>query len=167
MAPNGEGIMNQTTANQISLRFIRYGLGIGLLGIMTGYLPLFHYLMSDSTPSCPSAPIHGHLILLSFLGMSVFGLLYKALPDFLSPGSELPENQINWHFRLSVIALIGILINGTVGYEYLNHFHQQGFYYLEDQGQSIRNIWFAIDGVFLSLYAVGVWIMFNLYRKAS
>jgi hypothetical protein len=76
--------------NELSLKFVRYGMGLGITGLICGYFPLGHYLMSDANPSCPSAPIHGHVILLSFIGMSLFGLLYKALPDWLGANVELP-----------------------------------------------------------------------------
>ena len=151
--------------NEYPLKFIRYGLGLSLIGLLLGYLPLGHYLMSDATPSCPSAPVHGHVILLSLFGMSIFGLLYKALPDWLSHGKELPVGLIKTHFLLSVIAVVGVAVNGTLGYEFLNHFMQHGFYYLGEEGQYVRNIWFAIDGLFLSLYGVGVGIMMYVFSK--
>ena len=151
--------------NEYSLKFIRYGLGLSALGLLVGYFPLAHYLMSDSTPSCPSAPIHGHLILLSFLGMCLIGLLYKALPDWIADGKEPPVLLIKYHFWFSVVAVVGVMLNGTVGYEVLNHFFQQGFYYLEEDGQFIRNIWFSIDGVFLSLYGAGLVIQLTIFLK--
>ena len=150
--------------NEYSLKFIRYGLGLSVFGLLVGYFPLAHYLMSDSTPSCPSAPIHGHLILLSFVGMSIIGLLYKALPGWLGDG-EPPLRLIKLHFWLAVIGVIGVMLNGTIGYEVLNHFFQQGFYYLEEEGQFIRNIWFSIDGVFLSLYGIGIAIQLYIFLK--
>lgn len=151
--------------HEYSLKFIRYGLSLSLLALIVGYFPLAHYLMSDSTPSCPSAPIHGHGILLSLFGMCLFGLLYAQLPTWLNNGKEPPVSWVKWHFRLSVIAILGILANGTLGYEYLNHFIQQGFYYLEEEGQFVRNIWFGIDGLFLSLYGAGILIIFCIFKK--
>jgi len=151
--------------NEYPLKFIRYGLGLSLLGLLVGYFPLAHYMMSDSTPSCPTAPIHGHLILLSLIGMSLFGLLYKALPDWIEDGQEPPVQLIKIHFWLSVIAVIGVLLNGALGYELLNHYFQKGFYYLEEEGQFVRNIWFSIDGLFLSIYGVGVAILLTIFVK--
>jgi cbb3-type cytochrome oxidase subunit 1 len=151
--------------HEYSLKFIRYGLALSLLGLFLGYLPLGHYLMSDSTPSCPSAPVHGHVILLSLFGMSIFGLLYKFLPDWLMQGKEIPLRLVKTHFLLAVVGIVGVLLNGTLGYEYLNHFMQQGFYYLEEEGQYVRNIWFAIDGLFLSLYALGVGVLTYIFTR--
>lgn len=97
--------------------------------------------------------------------MSIFGLLYKALPNWLAEGQEPPLHLIRLHLLFSIVAVVGVLINGTVGYEFLNHFMQQGFYYLEEEGQFVRNIWFSIDGLFLSIYAAGVAIIFFIFMK--
>jgi hypothetical protein len=56
---------------------------------------------------------------------------------------------------LAVVAIIGVCFNGTVGYEVLGILVQPGFYYLGSQGEDVRNLWFAIDGVFLTAYAIG------------
>ena len=154
-------------ANVYSLKFVQYGMGLAVLGLLSGYFPLGHYLLSDAIPSCPSAPVHGHTILLSFVGMSLFGLLYKALPDWFGENFEPPVHLIRLHFRISVIAVIGVIVNGTLGYEFLNHFMQNGFYYLEEEGQFVRNIWFSIDGVFLSLYGSGLLIFLYILNKAE
>ena len=59
------------TINNCALKFIRWGMGLTVLGLITGYFPLGHYLMKDALPSCPTAPVHGHTILLSFVGMTM------------------------------------------------------------------------------------------------
>jgi len=151
--------------NDYALRFIKYGLGLGLFGLLVGYFPLAHYLMADSTPSCPSAPIHGHVILLGMFGMPLFGLLYKALPQWDSAESEIPISLVSLHLKLAIIGVVGVLVNGTIGYEFFNHFMQHGFYYLEEEGQFVRNLWFGIDGIFLTVYAAGVVILWRIYSK--
>lgn len=142
-----------TSVNDWSLRFLRWGMGLTIVGLITGYLPLGHYLMKDAMPSCPAAPVHGHTILLSFVGMTIFGLVYRALPDFLRGNAPLP--LIRAHFWLTVIGTIGVAVNGTIGYELLSIFGQDDFYYLGPKGQGVRNLWFAIDGVFLTIYSAG------------
>ena len=153
--------------SDLSLKFVRYGLGLGLIGLILGYVPLGHYLMSDSMPSCPSAPIHGHTILLSMLGMPLFGLLYKNMPGWSAAADQIPLGQIKLHLTLSVIGVIGVVFNGTLGYEFFNHYMQQGFYYLEEEGQTVRNLWFGIDGIFLTIYAGGVGILWYIFKKPS
>jgi hypothetical protein len=146
------------------LKFVRWGIGLSVIGLLSGFMPLGHYLLDDAIPSCPSAPIHGHLILLSFVGMPMFGLIYQAMPNW-SAGASLPLSLVRLHFRLSVAAVIGVLVNGTIVYEILGHFVQPGFYYDGADGQTVRNIWFGIDGAFLTLYGVGCLIFLNVLRK--
>ena len=137
-----------------ALKFIRWGMGLAILGLITGYVPLGHYLMMGAIPSCPVAPVHGHTILLSFVGMTMFGLAYRALPAWMRD-SEPPLSLVRLHFWLAALGVIGVCINGTIGYEVLGMLVQPEFYYLGSQGQSVRNLWFAIDGVFLTTYAAG------------
>jgi cbb3-type cytochrome oxidase subunit 1 len=137
-----------------ALKFVRWGMGLTILGLITGYVPLGHYLMMGAIPSCPAAPIHGHTTLLSFVGMTMFGLAYRALPAWMRD-SEPPLGLVRLHFWLAVVAIIGVCFNGTVGYEVLGILIQPGFYYLGSQGEDVRNLWFAIDGVFLTAYAIG------------
>jgi hypothetical protein len=147
-----------------SLRFVRWGMGLTVLGLVTGYFPLGHYLMKDSLPSCPTAPVHGHTILLSFVGMPIFGLLYRALPGWMT-GREVPVRLIQTHFWLAVVGTAGVAVNGTLVYEILTHAFEPGFYYLGTQTQTVRNVWFALDGLFLTLYGVGCAIL--LYILAT
>lgn len=117
--------------------------------------------MKDSLPSCPAAPVHGHVILLSFIGMSVCGLIYRALPAWLGPG-EPPAGLARAHFWLAVIGVLGVLVNGTIGYELLSIFGKHGFYYIGPEGQAVRNLWFGIDGLFLTIYGAGCAILFYI-----
>ncbi|HEX9967826.1 MAG TPA: hypothetical protein VGB06_07760 [Solirubrobacterales bacterium] len=153
--------------NNWSLRFVRWGMGLTLLGLITGYFPLGHYLMKDALPSCPAAPVHGHTILLSFVGMTVFGLAYRALPAWMG-NSEPPIRLVRTHFWLAVVGIIGVCANGTLGYEVLTLLVQPGFYYIGTEGQAVRNLWFGIDGAFLTLYAAGcVIFLYILMTKTA
>jgi hypothetical protein len=140
-----------------ALKFVRWGFGLSIFGLITGYFPLGHYLMKDSLPSCPTAPVHGHTILLSFVGMVIFGLVYRALPDWMS-GAEAPLGLIRLHFTLAVTGTIGVAVNGTIGYELLKMAAPE-FYYLGSETQAARNLWFAIDGLFLTMYGAGCAIL--------
>src|SRR5687767_13531544 len=143
-----------TSIEDWSLKFVRWGMGLAVLGLVSGFIPLGHYLLDDAIPSCPSAPIHGHLILLSFVGMTMFGLTYRTLPAWMR-GASLPLGLVRAHFWLSVTGLIGVCVNGTIVYEVLGHLVQPGFYYNGADGQMVRNIWFGLDGAFLTLYGAG------------
>ena len=47
-----------------------------------------------------------------------------------------------------------VRLSGTIGYEILGML-QPDFYYAGAAAQNVRNLWFAIDGAFLTLYAAG------------
>lgn len=153
------------TLNDWSLKFVRWGMGLAVVGLVTGYLPLGHYLMKDSLPSCPAAPVHGHTILLSFIGMSLFGLLYRALPSW-NARSEPPLHLVRLHFQLVVTGILGVAVNGTIGYELLAMLSPD-FYYAGAQAQTIRNLWFAIDGVFLTVYGGGCAVFLVVLMKTT
>ena len=136
-----------------ALKFVRWGLGLTVLGLVTGYVPLGHYLMMGAIPSCPAAPIHGHTALLSFVGVTMFGLTYQVLPSWID-GARLPLSLVRTHFWLSVAGVLGVCINGTIVYELITHL-QPRFYYIGVSGQLARNLWFGIDGLFLTMYGVG------------
>lgn len=146
------------------LKFLRWGMGLGVVGLITGYLPLGHYLMKDSLPSCPSAPVHGHTILLSFVGMTLFGLVYRSIADSLA--GQPPLKLIRTHFWLVVAGTIGVAVNGTIGYELLGMIHP-AFYYEGANAQAIRNLWFAIDGVFLTVYGIGCGVLLYILMKRT
>ncbi|HKO58930.1 MAG TPA: hypothetical protein VJ276_23895 [Thermoanaerobaculia bacterium] len=141
-----------------ALRFVRWGMGLAIAGLITGYFPLGHYLMKDSLPSCPAAPVHGHTILLSFVGMTICGLVYRAMPDWLGNHAP-PLALVRAHFWLAVIGTLGVCVNGTIGYEFLTMFVKPHFYYIGPAGQAVRNLWFGIDGLFLTVYGLGCAIL--------
>jgi hypothetical protein len=151
--------------NNWALKFIRWGMGLTVLGLLTGYFPLGHYLMMGAIPSCPSAPIHGHTILLSFVGMTLFGLVYRALPSWMT--GEPPVHLIRLHFWLTVIGVIGVCLNGTIGYELIAAVRPD-FYYAGTAAAAARNLWFAIDGTFLTMYAAGcIVFLYIVVKKTS
>jgi hypothetical protein len=150
-----------------ALKFIRWGMGLAILGFVTGYFPLGHYLMAGAIPSCPAAPVHGHTVLLSFVGMTLFGLAYRALPVWMRD-SEPPLKLVRLHFWLVASGVIGVCVNGTIGYEVLNLLVQPRFYYLGTQAERVRNLWFAIDGLFLTAYAAGCCVfLYILMSRAT
>lgn len=56
-----------TEMENISLRFVRWGAGLLMLGLLTGYGPLGHYLQGGVAHACPWAPVHGHVATLGWM----------------------------------------------------------------------------------------------------
>jgi len=136
---------------RISLRFVKWGTGLLAIGLLTGYGPLAHYLHGGVKVRCPWAPIHAHAVLLGWVGLTIFGLVYRALPEWGTPSPnalKLAKAQL-W---ISIVSVLGIYANGIFGYRLLNRF-SPGFYYQPDT--KTLNLWLSIDGAFLTLYAVG------------
>lgn len=137
--------------DNLALRFIRWSAGFLILAVLTGYGPLAHYLHGGVEVACPWAPIHGHVSLLGWLGMAVFGLVYKVLPSW-AIGTSPSLRLAKVHFGVCVAAVLGVYANGIFGYRILDRF-SEGFYYRPDQ--DVLNLWLSIDGLFLSLYGIG------------
>lgn len=137
--------------DDLALRFIRWSAGLMLLGLWSGYGPLGHYLMAGVKIACPWAPVHGHVALLGWLGMAMFGLVYKALPSW-SNGAAPSLRLAQAHFYACAGGVIGVLVNGMVGYRVLDLLYD-GFYYKPIP--SALNLWLGLDGAFLSLYGIG------------
>ncbi len=136
---------------KISLRFVKAGTALLVLGVWTGYGPLHHYLHGGVEVACPWAPVHGHVVLLGWVGFTLFGLVYRALPEWGTPGPKA-AGLAAWHFWVSLAAVLGVWANGLFGYRYLDRL-SPGFYYRPD-AEKLR-LWLAIDGAFLTLFAAG------------
>lgn len=135
----------------IALRFVRWGTAFLILGVWTGYGPLGHYLLGGVERACPWAPVHGHVVLLGWVGCTLFGLVYRALPGWGAP-SPRALRLATWHFRLSIASVLGVWANGILGYRLLDHL-SPSFYYTPDT--QTLNLWLSLDGLFLTLFAVG------------
>jgi cbb3-type cytochrome oxidase subunit 1 len=147
---------------KIALRFVKWGTGLLMLGLWTGYGPLHHYLAGHMQPSCPWAPVHGHVVLLGWVGFTLFGLVYQALPGWGTPGPLAPKLAAA-HFWLSLVSVLGVWANGIMGYRIINRL-SPGFYYKPDV-EKLR-IWLSIDGAFLTLFGIGC-VLFLLVVFAS
>lgn len=134
----------------IALRFVKWGSGLLVLGLWTGYGPLHHYLHGGVETACPWAPVHAHVVLLGWVGFTLFGLVYRALPRWgtLPAGAERLAVA---HFWASLVAVLGVLVNGLFGYRLLDHM-SPGFYYVPDT--RTLNLWLLVDGAFLTLFAL-------------
>jgi cbb3-type cytochrome oxidase subunit 1 len=147
---------------RVSLRFVRWGAGLLVIGLLTGYLPLGHYLMGGVKVPCPASPVHAHVAVLGWIAFTLFGLVYRALPDW---GSLRPSSVklATVHLWLSLVAVLGVWINGTMGYRLIDAMSPR-FYYKPDQ--AMLRLWLEIDGGFLTLFAVGcclfIWVLYGV-----
>lgn len=146
---------------KVSLRFVRWGTALLFLGLWSGYGPFHHYMHGGAAEvSCPWAPVHAHVVLLGWVGLTIFGLVYRALPGWgtLSPAAV---KLATVHLWLSVASVLGVWANGIFGYRYFDHV-SPGFYY-EPEMETLRT-WMTIDGLFLSLFGLGcvlfAWVVF-------
>ena len=153
--------------DNLALRFVRWGAGLLMLGLLTGYGPLGHYLMGGANPSCPAAPVHGHMTLLGWVGMTLFGLVYRALPGWAN-GKEPAVGLVRVHFYLSIVGALGSWATGTFGYSILKLIRPD-FYYAPDM--PLVRVWFGVDGLFLTLYGLGcllfLWILLRSTAYAA
>jgi len=149
--------LKESSVNRISLRFVKWGTGLLALGLLTGYGPLGHYLHGGVKVRCPWAPVHAHVAVLGWLGFTVFGLVYRALPSWGTPGPSAAKLATG-HLWLSIISILGVWLNGTMGYRLIDRF-SPGFYYRPDPDK--LRLWLSIDGMFLTVFAAGC-ILFML-----
>lgn len=141
---------------RISFRFVKWGTALLFLGLWTGYGPFHHYLHGGAEVACPWAPVHGHVVLLGWVGMTIFGLVYRALPGWGTP-SPAALKLAAVHLWLSVVSVLGVFVNGIFGYRFLDHL-SPGFYYEPDM--STLGKWLSIDVLFLTLFGVGCLLFF-------
>lgn len=146
----------------LALRFIRWSNGLLLLGLLTGYGPLGHYLHGGVEVACPWAPVHGHVALLGWIGMTLFGLVYQAIPRWAN-GRSPSLGLAKAHFLMCVTAVLGVWVNGIIGYRVLDLI-SPSFYYIPNK--QVLNLWLSIDGAFLSLYGLGC-VLFLITVVAS
>lgn len=93
--------------------------GLLMLGLLTGYGPLGHYLSGGVAHACPWAPVHGHVATLGWMGMTRFGLVYRAVPSWAN-GATPALRLAHAHFIVCVIAVLGVFANGIIGYRILD-----------------------------------------------
>lgn len=128
-------------------RFLRWGGVFLLLGLATGYLPVGHYLLHGAAEQCSFAPVHAHVILLGWLGMTAFALTYRALYGTGEPAP--PEKLLRRHFTLCAVGVVGVLAHALIGWLVLAH--------LEDRIPAATAGWYwhGVDGLFLTVYGAG------------
>lgn len=139
-------------------RFLRWSMIFMLIGLASGFGPVGHYMLHGDTRQCSWAPVHGHLLLLGWLGMTAFALTYRALGA--RNGDRLRERHIRRHFQLCVTGVLGVLIHGVVGAVVLSALGER----LDTM--TANRLWYGIDGLFLTVYAIGCLYFWAATRPA-
>lgn len=147
---------------EISRKCIRWASAFLLVGLWTGYGPFHHYLHGGVDPSCPWAPVHAHVVLIGWVGLTLIGLVYRALPDWGEPDA-LSVKLARASLWLTIATVLGVTANGIFGYRLLDRL-SPSFYYVPDH-DTLR-LWLSIDGVFLSLFLfAGVCFVVVVFRS--
>ncbi|HUU67771.1 MAG TPA: hypothetical protein VMW57_10925 [Methyloceanibacter sp.] len=114
---------NISEVTLLAAAFVRWGLGLFLLGLIMGYAPLVHYLQStlEGHVGVPLANLTlwlgcPYAVQIGALGMIAIGAVYG-----LFPADELEAERRDYTaLWLCIGGLIAILITGYVGYFVLN-----------------------------------------------
>jgi hypothetical protein len=89
------------------------------------------------------------------------------LPDWGTPRPNAVK-LATAHFWLSVASVLGVWLNGIVGYRLIDYL-SPSFYYQPDQAK--LRLWLSIDGAFLTLFTVGavlfVMVVFGVQRREA
>lgn len=150
------------SALYLGARFIRWGLGLGLFGLLIGFGVIGHYVHGAQHPTgaaflhnvtlwfaCPWT-LSVYTIQLGALGMVVFGTLYWVL------GKDEPAAEVgaagNAGLWLCIIGLIGIFCTGYAGYFVADAIWPQFYYKPIEAG---KNAWLLAQLLCMVSYFVG------------
>lgn len=163
------------TPAQLGWRFIHWGLGLFIVGFITGFVPILHYmhgaLAGDVGPlflknmtlwwGCPA--ILAELTLKTGgLGMAAIGLCYVAA------SRQGAASAITMHERIAPTlcsyGLIAELVTAAAGYVICLHFWPNFFF---EPVQAGKNVWLGLQGVSIAVYVVGLFYAVAGVRRAS
>ena len=148
----------------LGVKFIRWGLGLFLLGLLLGFGPLGHYFRGGTSvfldnEALWSWTLAAHLVQVGALGMVAIGSVY-----WLLPGDKLETEALDYtSFWLCVVALIGIFLT-CIGYSVMNtRWAPLDFMALTSK----RYVWLIGQGLSLALYVIGVLLAFLSIRHVT
>ncbi len=139
----------------LAAAFVRWGLGLFILGLIMGYPPLIHYLQG-AAESPIGAPLENltlwlgcpYAVQIGALGMVAIGAVYG-----LFPADELEAESRDYiALWLCIGGLITILITGYVGYFILNTIGRS----LLSSQLARETVWFCALSVSAAAYVIGV-----------
>jgi len=150
---------------QLGSKFIRGGLALFLLGFVTGFIPILHYMVGAVAGNvgpaflknitlwwgCP-AILMEYALKAGGLGMVAIGLCYLVFPRAgrttpLSAGERAAP-------LLCVGGLVGAFVYAAVGYVVFNSVWPNFYFEPVDMG---KNVWLAGQGIGIALYVLGIW----------
>jgi hypothetical protein len=157
---------------RLAARFIEWGLGLGLFGLLLGFGIIAHYLHGAQHPTgeeflknislwfaCPWT-LSVYTIQLGGLGMVVYGVVFLVLGK-LHPEVEVgPSGQAA--FWLSVVSLLAIFCTGYAGYFAFDAVWPQFYYKPVEAG---KNAWLLAQAACIAGYFVAsILVTHNLRR---
>src|SRR5450631_772178 len=158
-AMDGQAVVTRT---DLGWKFIHWGLSLFVVGFLTGYIPILHYIFGGQAGNieplflknmtlwwgCPA--ILAELTLKSGgLGMTAIGLCY------LAAARQGAASKVSGHERIAytlcTYGLIAELVTAAVGYVVCNYFWPN-FYF--EPVQAGKNVWLAIQGLSIAVFVV-------------
>src|SRR6516162_1632184 len=156
----------------LGAKFIRWGLGLFIFGLIIGYGPLAHYLHGALEQTgeaflknvtlwfgCPWT-LSVYTVQVGALGMVAIGAVYWLLPaDHLD--SEARDYTALW---LCVAGLIAVFLTGYVGYFVVNAIWPSFYYTPVAIG---KNVWLIAQGLSITLFLIGVVLAYMSIRHVT
>jgi hypothetical protein len=156
---------------RLGVRFIEWGLGLGIFGLLLGFGVIAHYLHGAQHPTgeeflkniglwfaCPWT-LSVYTIQLGSLGMVVYGLLFLVLGK-ASPGAEVGSAGAGlW---LCVVSLLAIFSTGYVGYFVVDAIWPEFYYKPVEEG---KHVWLLAQLACILGYFIGSILVWSAVRK--
>ncbi len=159
-------------ATILGAKFIRWGLGLFIFGLVIGYGPLLHYLHGALEETgeaflknvtlwfaCPWT-LATYTVQVGALGMVAIGAVYWLLPADKVDIERLDHAAL-W---LCVAGLIAIFLTGYVGYFVVNAIWPSFYYTPVAAG---KNVWLIAQGFSIALYLIGVVLAYLSIRHVT
>jgi hypothetical protein len=161
-------IVDETTI--LGVRFIRWGLGLFIFGLIFGFGLLGYYfhgtiesaMFEDSGAQWFNYPwtFATYVLQVGGLGMVAIGAVY-----WLLPGDKLETESVDYTaLWLCIVGLIATFLTSYVGYFVTNAIWPSFFYKPITQGM---NAWIGFQAVSVALYLFGVVLAFFSIRYVT
>jgi hypothetical protein len=177
MAMSGDAAVrgDAVTTSELGWGFIQWGLGLFIIGFLTGFIPILHYIpgavAGDVGPAflknvtlwwgCP-AVLAELTLKTGGLGMVAVGLCYQAAArQGASPALSSHERIAP---TLCAYGLIAELVSAGVGYAAFNAIWPN-FYF--EPVQAGKNLWLVLQGLSILVFVVGLFYAVAGVRRAS
>jgi len=159
-----------STTSGLGVRFIEWGLGLGLFGVLISFGIIGHYVRGAQYDTgheflhnvglwfaCPWT-LSVYAIQLGSVGMVVLGLLYVVLGN-RDPAASQPGTAELWW---CVVALIGIFCTGYVGYFVVDAIWPEFYYKPVPRG---KDVWLLAQAACMACYFIGLILARNRVHR--